>query len=200
MKQRRLKYKGRLVIPHNSSLIPKLFQEYHDLVIGGHSVLEWFWVGMRRTVQIYVRACTVCQQQKATTTHPSGLLQPLPIPSDVWDELSTDFIEGLPRSNGYDTVLVVVDRLTKYSHFLALKHPFNVVAVATLFIKEVVRLHGFPSTIVLDGYKVFMSLFWRELFYLQGTTLLRSTAYHPLTDGQMEIVNKAVETCLRCFI
>lgn len=131
---------------------------------------------------------------------PSGLLQPLPIPSQVWEDLTMDFIEGLPRSNGFDTVVVVVDGFTKFAHFLPLKHPFNASSVASVFVKEIVRLHRFPSTIVSDRDKVFMSNFWRELFRLQGTALLRSTTYHPQMDGQSEIVNKVVETYLRCFI
>lgn len=89
----------------------------------------------------------------------AGLLQPLPLPNQVWEELTMDFIEGLPKSNVMDIILVVVDRLSKYAHFIPLKDPFNARLVAELFIKEVVRLHGIPKFIVSYHNKVFMSNF-----------------------------------------
>lgn len=204
----KLLYKGRYAIPRDSTFIPTLLQAYHSSPIGGHTgdvktymrlAVEWFWVGMRKDVTAYVQKCEVCQQNKVSQQSPVGLLQPLPLPIQVWEDVSMDFIEGLSVSHGVDTILVVVDRLSKYAHFVTLKHPFSALQVASVFIKEIVRLHGFPTSIVSDRDRVFLSLFWKELFRVQGTELKRSTSHHPQTDGQTELVNKVLETYLRCF-
>lgn len=97
-----------------------------------------------------VQECEVCQKNKYQALSPAGLLQPLPIPSQTWSDISTDFIGGLPKEMGVDTILVVVDRLTKYAHFIASAHPYTTKDVAEVFLKEVVRLHGFLATIVTD--------------------------------------------------
>lgn len=110
-----------------------------------------------------------------------------------------DIIEGLPLSDEVDTILVVIDRLTKFGHYIAIPHPYTALEVAAKFVKEVIGLHEFSTDIVSDRDKVFMSIFQREKFRLQQTYLLRSTAFHPPTYGQSVIVNKMVETYLRCF-
>jgi hypothetical protein len=111
-----------------------------------------------------------------------------------------DFIEKLPSSQGYDTILVVVDKFSKYAHFMALKHPFSALSVAQLFINNVYKLHGMPTAIISDRDKVFTSKLWQQLFKLANTTLNLSSAHHPQTDGQTERVNQCMETFLRCFV
>ena len=158
LKGGRLYYKEKLVIPKGSPRIPLILHEFHNTAKGGHfgffrtykriAGLLW-WEGMKKSIQQFVQNCDICQRNKHLTLSPAGLLQPLPISTQVWQDISMYFIGGLPKSNGLDTILVVVDRLTKYAHFIGISHPYTAKEVANSFVKEVVRLHGFPATIVL---------------------------------------------------
>jgi len=138
---------------------------------------------MQKEIRNYVLCCSTCQQAKVETRVPAGLLHPLPIPSHVWEDICMDFIKAMPPTQGYSMIMVVINRLNKFAHFMALKHDYNSRSVAKVFVQHVVKLHGFPKSIVLDRDKVFISKFWQQLFKLQGTNLAMSSAYHPETDG-----------------
>ncbi|KAF2310230.1 hypothetical protein GH714_007321 [Hevea brasiliensis] len=160
---------------------------------------QFYWPSMRTQIQNYIAACTVCQKNKAANSSPAGLLQPLPIPHQVWDDIAMDFIDGLPSSGGKDSILVVIDRLSKYAHFLALSHPYSAKVIAEKFVDGIVKYHGMPRSIISDRDPIFMSHFWREFFKLSGTKLNMSSSYHPQTDGQSEVTNRCLEQYLRCF-
>lgn len=121
--------------------------------------LEW----NETSTGMWVIVMFVCKtENKYLAPTLGGLLQSLPIPNQIWDDIAMDFIEGLPGSSNMDSILVVVDRLNKYGHFIGLKHPFTRRGVAGIFIKEVVRVHGMPCSIVSNRDEIFMSKFWEE--------------------------------------
>lgn len=139
-------------------------EELHGTKIGGHSGvfrtlarirLRFFWVGMVRDVKEFIGRCQTCQQVKVPSTKPHGLLQPLPIPRAIWEEVGMDFVTGLPKVAGYSVIVVVVDRLSKYCHLGAISAGYTAVTIAEYFIKQIVRLHGVPKTITSDRDKIF---------------------------------------------
>jgi hypothetical protein len=203
-----LRYKGRIWIGNNPDLQKKLPIACHSSALGGHSGIPvthmrmrkfFAWKGMKSDISRFIRHCLVCQQAKPDRSKLPDLLQPLEVPSEAWQIVSLDFVEGLPTSGSANCILVVIDYLTKYAHFIPLQHPFSAASVAKLFMSNVYKLHGMPMAIDSDRDKVFTSNWWRELFRLAGVSLRMSTSYHPQTDGQTERLNQTMETYLRCF-
>ncbi|KAM1291076.1 hypothetical protein ACFX2H_018035 [Malus domestica] len=111
-----------------------------------------------------------------------------------------NFIVGLPNCKGKSVIWVIVDRLSKYAHFIAMSHPYTASSVAQLFVEHIFKLHGMPNSIMSDRDPVFTSAFWKELFKLQNSSLCMSSGYHPQSDGQSEVMNRCLETYLRCFV
>jgi hypothetical protein len=200
-----LLFKDRIYLAPNSSLCNDILGQFHDTTHKGvlktfHRVrANFYWPNMRESIKNFVKECHVCQQHKVEQLSPAGLLQPLPIPRRIWEDISMDFIDGLPPSQGKTTILVVVDRLSKYTHFILVAHPYTAVGIVQVFFDNIFKLHGMPKTIVCDRDSTFTSAFWTELFKLHNTCFNFSTAYHPQTDGQTEVVNRILEMYLRCF-
>lgn len=143
---------------------------------------------MEREVKAYIKTCEICQKSKGEFIHPPGLLEPLFIPEQVWEDLSMDFIEGPPASKGYTTFLVVVDRFSKYAHFIPIKHPITALHLAQIFQENIFKLYGILKSITSDGDRLFLSEFWKGICQLQETHLQFSSLYHLQTDGHTERV------------
>jgi transposase InsO family protein len=154
---------------------------------------------MKQFIRRAVQECYTCQRAKPERVRYPGLLQPLPVPQAAWEIVSMDFVEGFPKSGRFDGVLVVVDKFSRYAHFIAISHPYTAATVARLFLDNIFKLHSMPLSIISDRDRIFTSAFWRELFRLTGTKLRLSSSYHPQTDGQTERVNQSLEAFLRCF-
>ena len=148
---------------------------------------SYWWNGMKKDIAKFVARCLIYQQVKAEHQRPAGLLQRIPIPEWKWDHINMDFVVGLPRTRqGHDAIWVIVDRLTKSAHFLAIRRTDPLDRLADLYCREIIRLHSVPLSIISDRDPRFTSRFWQSLQQALGTQLRFSTAFHPQTDGQSE--------------
>ncbi|WVZ71519.1 hypothetical protein U9M48_020095 [Paspalum notatum var. saurae] len=197
----------RICVPNIKSIRDLILKEAHETAYSIHPGSEkmyqdlkqkFWWYGMKREVAEYVALCDVCQRVKAEHQKPAGLLQPLKIPEWKWEEIGMDFIVGLPRTqSGFDSIWVVVDRLTKVAHFIPVKTTYSGAKLAELYMSRIVCLHGVPKKIVSDRGTQFTSHFWKRLHESMGTKLNFSSAYHPQTDGQTKRTNQILEDMLR---
>ncbi|GJR53619.1 putative reverse transcriptase domain-containing protein [Tanacetum coccineum] len=190
----------RTVIMHEShkskySIHPGANKMYQDL-----KKLYW-WPNMKANIATYVSKCLTCARVKAEHQRPSGLLVQPKIPEWKWDNITMDFVTKLPRSSqGYDTIWVIVDRLTNSAIFLPIRETDPLEKLAKMYLKEVVARHGIPVSIICDRDPRFSSNFWKSLQKALGTSLDMSTAYHPETDGQSERTIQTLEDMLRACV
>ena len=153
---------------------------------------------MKIEIARYVAQCDTCRKVKAIHLRSARELQPLPIPAWKWDDIGMDFIVGLPKTaKGFDSIWVIIDRLTKTAHFLSVKATYTTVTYAKICFDRILSLHGVPKTIVSDRGTQFVSQFWKCLHKSLGAKLLYSLAYHPQTGGQTKRVNQTLEDLLR---
>jgi hypothetical protein len=182
-------FDDRLVVPKDRELKNKLIDEAHlsklSIHPGSSKMYQelrprYWWTKIKKEIATYVARCDTCCRVKAIHMRPTGLLQPLFIPSWKWDDISMDFIMGLPTTQkGHDSIWVIVDRLTKTAHFLHVKTDYRPSQYAAKYIAEIMRLHGIPKTIVSDRGSQFTAHFWEHLHKGLRTSLICSTTYHP---------------------
>ncbi|XP_072093102.1 transposon Tf2-1 polyprotein isoform X3 [Arachis hypogaea] len=204
------RFKNRIIVPDIGDLRQRILKEAHKSGFSIHpgstkmyqdlKTMFW-WPGMKNDVALHVSKCLTCQKVKIEHQRPSGTLQPLEIPQWKWESIAMDFVIGLPKTrSGCDAIWVVVDRLTKSAHFLPIQISCTMEELARMYIKEIVRLHGVPSTIISDRDPRFTSRFWGAFQRAFGTQLSLSTAYHPQTDGQSERTIQTLEDMLRACV
>jgi len=203
-------YKERKVyMPKDEKLRAEIIRLHHDMPIGGHGgqwktvelvTRNFWWLGVPKEVKRYVEGCDACQQNKNCTEQPAGKLMLNLIPEKPWTHISADFITKLPLAQGYDSILVVVDRLTKIVHFIPTTEKTSAERLARLFRDNVWKLHGLPKSIISDRGPQFAAGLMRELNEMLGIKSKLSTAFHPQTDGQTERINQELEQYLRMFI
>ena len=166
-----------------------------------HRLQENFtWSSIREYTRAFIASCLTCQYTKYDNRKPGGLLCPLPVSAQPWEDLSMDFIVGFPAYRGNTCIFVMVDHFSKGLHLGMLPTHHTAHTVAMLFMEMVGRLHDMSRSIVFDRDPLSISKFWRELFTLSGTRLRLSSAYHPQSDGQTEVANRISEQYLRAFV
>jgi hypothetical protein len=203
-------FNHRIVVPKNHQLRIQILDEAHlskfSIHPGSTKMYQdlrrnFWWTRMKREIAKYVSECDTCQRVKASHLKVSGTLQPLPIPSLKWEDISMDFIVGLPNtSQEHDSIWVRIDRLTKIAYFLPVHTNHTAKKYAKIYLDQIIRLHGVPKTIISDRGAQFIARFWEQLQSSLGTKLIRSSAYHPQTDGQTERVNQILKDMLQACI
>jgi hypothetical protein len=203
-------YKGRIYVPNSQELKKLILREMHNVPYAGHPGYQktiaavksqYYWPGMKKQVVDFISICLECKKVKAEHRHPACFLQPLPIPKWKWEVVTMDFITKLPRTNKqHDSIMVVVDKLTKAAHFIPVKFTHKATNISDVDMKEIARLHGIPKTIVSHRDPKFTSKFWKGLFNGFGTNLNFSTTYHLESDGQTERVNQVIEDMFRMYV
>ena len=201
--------KDKIVVPNVDVCKLSVLQLAHVDPIAGHLGIrrtfemlsrEFLLQDASRLVKEFVKSCDLCSRSKTRHHLPYGLLNPLPVPTKPWSDISMDFVGPLPLSGGFDMVLVTVDRFTKMAHFTPTISTLTAKDFVVVFQDNVFRLHGFPSNIVSDRGTLFTSEFWLEVTSLLGIQLLHSTAYHQQTNGQSERVIQCLKDYLRIYI
>jgi hypothetical protein len=199
---------NRLCVPHN--LRNDLMGEMHNVLTeashGGffktynRIASTYYWPRMSKDIKQYTNTCDICQKSKPRRHAPVGMLQPIPIPSQPFEVVTMDFIPELPESAGYDNILVIVDKLTKYALFIPTTTTLTEIEAAKLFFRHVISKFGIPRQIITDRDTRWKGEFWKEICRLMGVQRSLTTAYHPQADGQSEIMNQGLEIALRAYI
>lgn len=201
-----LLFNGRIYVPEHHDLRSRLLYMRHTSLMAGHPggtktrelvERDYIWPGLASDARKFVDGCATCLRSKPRHHAPYGMLRTLEVATRPWEEISMDFVEPLPKSNGYDSVLVVVDRLTKWAVFVPAKTTWKAPHLATAFFDAIASQHGLPSAILSDRGSKFTSIFWRALSRRLDMRLRLSTSYQPQTDGQTERTNQALEHYLR---
>ena len=162
---------------------------------------RWYWwPQLNKDMREFCRTCQVCQRSKDVNTKPAGKLHPLPIPVKPWDSIGMDFIGPFPKTNGHNYLWVVICRMTSMVHLVPVHTTMTAQDLSWVYLREIICLHGLPSSIVSDRDAKFTSRWWKELHHLMGAKLLMSTAFHPQTDGQTERANRSIGQILRSLI
>ncbi|GAU50497.1 hypothetical protein TSUD_242400 [Trifolium subterraneum] len=205
-----IQFGSRICVPNDADLKRSILEEAHKSEFSIHPgstkmyhdlKKNYWWPNMKTEIAEFVSRCIVCQQVKIEHQKPAGPLQPLEIPEWKWEHITMDFLSGLPRNQkGEDSIWVIVDRLTKSTHFLVVKSTYKASRYAELFLEEIVKLHGVPLSIVSDRDPTFTSHFWRAFRKAMGTRLRMSTSNHPQTDGQSERTIQTLEDMLRACV
>jgi hypothetical protein len=162
---------------------------------------NFWWTRMKREIVKYVSECDTYWRIKDDHLRPIGNLQPLSILEWKWENICMDFIVCLPyTSHGYNLIWVIVDHLTKSAHFIPVVMTYKVGQYAELYISHIVRYHDIPKIIISDRWSIFVAHFWEQLYKCLGTHLIRSSSYHPQTDGQTKQVNQIIEDMLSACV